>query len=444
MKEKFLIIIFIVLGVLSVFQVSAINNSQTNFKVLGQAAFDENLFKEDFNPQNSLNFADDSLITLVFGGDVMLSRKINYLLKQADNYFIPFINLEKFFKSSDISMINLESPLVENCPVLNNSTMTFCAEEKFAEVLKQAGINYVSFANNHYLDYGNKGYDSTNKYLQNQNIEIINNGQGKITTIKDKKIGLLSYNLTWNNITNEELASKIENLKNKVDFLIINYHWGEEYQDEPNNYQKEIAHLSINSGADLIIGHHPHHVQPIEKYNGKYIFYSLGNLVFDQNWSYKTRIGELVKITLNNDNQVFYEIYPTRIDDFINVKVVEKFIDYQKINLNLGKYNYLLVIADNNEKRANGLSNIELMSVNEGMMFVFDKPDFYYFWMKDMNFPLDFIFIRDNEVVDLLENITLETYPQSFTSKVQADKVIELNSGEIKKSGIKIGDKLDI
>jgi uncharacterized membrane protein (UPF0127 family) len=78
------------------------------------------------------------------------------------------------------------------------------------------------------------------------------------------------------------------------------------------------------------------------------------------------------------------------------------------------------------------------------MMFVFDKPDFYYFWMKDMNFPLDFIFIRDNEVVDLLENITLETYPQSFTSKVQADKVIELNSGEIKKSGIKIGDKLDI
>jgi len=84
------------------------------------------------------------------------------------------------------------------------------------------------------------------------------------------------------------------------------------------------------------------------------------------------------------------------------------------------------------------------MSVSEGMIFVFDKPDFYYFWMKDMKFPLDFIFIKNNEVVDLLENIAPETYPKSFTSKVKADKVIELNAGEIKKSGIKIGDKLDI
>ena len=441
MKEKFLIIVFIVLSILSAFQIFIFDNSQTNFKILGQAAFDENLFNESFNSQN---FKDDSSISFIFGGDVMLSRKINYLLKQADNYFIPFINLEKFFKSADISMVNLESPLTSNCPVVNNSTMTFCAEEKFAEILRRAGINYVSFANNHFLDYGKEGYDSTNNYLQQQNIEVINNGQGKVITLKGKKIGLLSYNLTWNNVTNEELALKIKNLKSQVDFLIINYHWGEEYQDEPSNYQKEIAHLTIDNGADLIIGHHPHHVQPIEKYQGKYIFYSLGNLVFDQNWSYKTRVGELVKITLDKDNQVFYEIYPTRIDDFINVKVIDKFMDYRKINLDLGKYNYSLFIADTDEKRTNGLSNIELMSVSEGMMFVFDKPDFYNFWMKDMKFPLDFIFLKDNKVVDLLENIIPETYPKSFTSKTEADKVIELNAGEIKKSEIKIGDKIDI
>ncbi len=441
MKEKFLIIVFIVLSVLSVFQVSAISNSKLNFEVLGQAAFDENLFSENHNFQN---FNDNSSIVFTFGGDVMLSRKINYLLKQADNYFIPFINLEEIFKSADVSMINLESPLVENCPVLNNSTMVFCAEEKFAEILKQAGINYVSFANNHYLDYKKEGYDSTNYYLQQQKIEVINHGEEKIATIKDKKIGFLSYNLTWNNVENQELASKIKNLKSKVDFLIINYHWGEEYQDEPNGYQKEIAHLSIDNGADLIIGHHPHHIQPIEKYNGKYIFYSLGNLVFDQNWSYKTRVGELIKITLNKDNQVFYEIYPTRIDDYINVKVEKNFMDYQKINLNLGKYNYSLAISNTGEKRAKGLSNIELMSTSGGMIFIFDKLDFYYFWMKDMKFPLDFIFIKNNEIVDLLENIAVETYPKSFTSKTKANKVIELNAGEIKKSGIKIGDKLDI
>ena len=91
MKEKFLIIVFIVLSVLSVFQVSAISNSKLNFEVLGQAAFDENLFSENHNFQN---FNDNSSIVFTFGGDVMLSRKINYRLKQADNYFIPFINLE--------------------------------------------------------------------------------------------------------------------------------------------------------------------------------------------------------------------------------------------------------------------------------------------------------------------------------------------------------------
>jgi len=68
---------------------------------------------------------------------------------------------------------------LKTCPVLNNSTMVFCAEEKFAEILKQAGINYVSFANNHYLDYKKEGYDSTNYYLQQQKIEVINHGEGK-------------------------------------------------------------------------------------------------------------------------------------------------------------------------------------------------------------------------------------------------------------------------
>ena len=144
------------------------------------------------------------------------------------------------------------------------------------------------------------------------------------------------------------------------------------------------------------------------------------------------------------DTAVFYEIYPTRIDDFINVKVGRNFMDYQKINLNLGKYNYSLAISNTGEKRAKGLSNIELMSTSGGMIFIFDKLDFYYFWMKDMKFPLDFIFIKNNEIVDLLENIAVETYPKSFTSKTKANKVIELNAGEIKKSGIKIGDKLDI
>jgi poly-gamma-glutamate synthesis protein (capsule biosynthesis protein) len=81
------------------------------------------------------------------------------------------------------------------------------------------------------------------------------------------------------------------------DLVIVNFHWGEEYTDEPNEYQKQIAHLAIDSGADIVIGHHPHHIQPIEEYKGKLIFYSLANLFFDQLWSEKTRYSMLARVS---------------------------------------------------------------------------------------------------------------------------------------------------
>jgi uncharacterized membrane protein (UPF0127 family) len=78
------------------------------------------------------------------------------------------------------------------------------------------------------------------------------------------------------------------------------------------------------------------------------------------------------------------------------------------------------------------------------MIFVFDKPDYYSFWMKDMRFTLDFIFIKDNEIVDLLENIQPQSYPKTFTSKKPADKVIEVKAGTIKNLKIKIGNFVQI
>lgn len=260
-------------------------------------------------------------IVFVFGGDVMLGRMINWELKQLGDYSVPFQRIKTVWQNAEVVMVNLESPLVEDCPVKPSRTMTFCAEPQFARVLKDAGVTHVSFANNHYFDYGRIGFEQTNKYLRDQGIEVINHGQELIQEIQGERIGFLSWNLTWNSVSENVLQSAVFSLRPRVDFLVVNFHWGEEYKDQPNEYQKKLARLLIDSGADLVIGHHPHHIQAVEKYKGSLIFYSLGNLIFDQMWSEKTRLGMLAKITLYPEtHRISYEVIKTKINNWIEIE----------------------------------------------------------------------------------------------------------------------------
>jgi uncharacterized membrane protein (UPF0127 family) len=111
------------------------------------------------------------------------------------------------------------------------------------------------------------------------------------------------------------------------------------------------------------------------------------------------------------------------------------FKDYKTIHLKINKRKFRLYVADNPQKREKGLSNIPSLQDNEGMIFLFDEPGYHSFWMKDMRFPLDFIFVRDDKVVDFLEDIKPQTYPRTFTAKKPADKVIELKAGVLKELG---------
>jgi len=290
------------------------------FKKSGEAAFIED--------QTSLREAEKEKIVFVFGGDVMLGRMVNYELKRKGDYGIPFQNIKDVWQDAAVVMVNLESPLTEDCPVRNDATMILCAETGLAGTLREAGVNIVSFANNHYLDYGNKGWQDTNKYLGQAGIGVVNQGQAFKKEIQGREIGFLSWNLTWDNVFEDELRFKIQDLGKQVDFLVVNYHWGDEYQDYPNEQQKRIAHLSIEAGADLIIGHHPHHAQTVEEYQGRPIFYSLGNLIFDQLWSEKTRQGMLVRVEWQPIRQgsgqaVSYKTFSTRVDNWVKVRVVD-------------------------------------------------------------------------------------------------------------------------
>lgn len=117
---------------------------------------------------------------------------------------------------------------------------------------------------------------------------------------------------------------------------------------------------------------------------------------------------------------------------------------YQTTQVKIENKTYRLFVADTEEKRKRGLSNISSIKDGEGMIFVFNKPDYYRFWMKDMKFPLDFLFLRGDQVVDLLANVDPSTYPQTFISKSPADKIIELKAGEIDKLGVNISDTISV
>ena len=96
----------------------------------------------------------------------------------------------------------------------------------------------------------------------------------------------------------EIISQEIQKLKSKVDLIIVSMHSGKEYQDSSNTSQQKFARLMIDAGANLVIGHHPHVIQEYEKYKNGHVFYSLGNFVFDQNWSDQTSIGQVVEISI--------------------------------------------------------------------------------------------------------------------------------------------------
>jgi len=208
-----------------------------------------------------------------------------------------------YLSSADITFGNLETPITEGRHILNNE-MVFRSNPDTVHVLKKAGFDILSLANNHTMNFDAKGLIDTINYLAKKDILSIGAGKNKIESNTPKyiiknniKFAFLAYNdisftpesyeatnnnpgISFMNIIDMEKSIKIA--KENADYVIVSMHSGNEYVEKPNDIQVNFAHKAIDAGADLILGHHPHVVQTIEKYKGKYIFYSLGNFIFDQ------------------------------------------------------------------------------------------------------------------------------------------------------------------
>lgn len=234
-------------------------------------------------------------------GDVVLGQdwRYNYtdsfdyvfekVVKMDYSYF--FKNIVDILSQDDLTIANLETSLsnetqkAEKYDYGNN--YWFKGRPEFANILKAGSVEVANLANNHTYDYGQKGYDSTCKALEEAGIEYFGYSDISYKEVKGITIGLAGFNQLGNveqgldmDAFKAEVAEMTHKIKGECDLVIANFHWGEEYKYKPNALQKELAYLAIDSGADLVIGNHPHVLQPVEKYNGKYIVYSLGNFCY--------------------------------------------------------------------------------------------------------------------------------------------------------------------
>ncbi len=195
----------------------------------------------------------------------------------------------------------------------------------------------ASLANNHAGNYGVDGVQETVNLLNKNNILVTGVDGPAIKEVKGLKFAFLGYNdITKfqpgiSNAEEEKIKIEIAEARKQADVVIITFHWGVEYRDQPDDRQKYLGHLAIDAGADLVIGNHPHWIQPIEIYKDKLITYAHGNFVFDQEWSLKTKQGVVGKYTFYDNQLVDVEFLPIQIMNYGQPYFIENLIEKQKI-----------------------------------------------------------------------------------------------------------------
>lgn len=244
--------------------------------------------------------AAKSSSSFIVGGDMMFDRLISARYPN-DRLAGVVGNLgSDLFFGTDLSIVNLEGPIdtIYRTPDTTPTNLSFAFPPKTVDVLKWLNINAVSLANNHTLNGGAEMLANTKSVLSVAGITPIGDQQniGVETFGADPKTTVIGLD-TFASSTNIE--NEIKTAKAQGSFVLVFPHWGSEYQTKHSLSQEKLAHQWIENGADLIIGSHPHVVQDAEIYRGKPIFYSLGNLVFDQTFSKPTQQGLIIagKIT---------------------------------------------------------------------------------------------------------------------------------------------------
>ena len=277
--------------------------------------------------------SDSSAVILNFAGDVTFANHFEYYVGERWNY--PF---DKFpeFSMADLSIVNLENPLTRG-GIPSEKQFNFRARPEYTRVLKAGGIDIVNLANNHIYDYSEQGLFDTIDFLDQAGIRHIGAGKNMafarkpvLLKIKGVRIAFLGYyglrkHSGSHPATADSAGTALRNLsyikqdikavRDSTDVVIVTFHWGIEKEHVPEVDQIYFAHKTIQYGADLIVGHHPHVLQGIEKYRNGLIVYSLGNFIFGGNSRIHENTAVLqIKIDSISKKITSYKMLPVQVD----------------------------------------------------------------------------------------------------------------------------------
>lgn len=257
-------------------------------------------------------------ITIRHFGDMMLGRHVGVLAQRNgfDWLFAPMVSTTPdFFSSADLTVVNLEGPFTDY-PIVTSKEIAFQFDPVYVPLVADLGIDLVSLANNHAQDMGSAAFAETKEHLASSSIRYageqyaVNSSSLHYETIASRTIAFVAINDTHPGTDIDSAMKLIGEAEETADLTIVTIHWGAEYQLLSNTHQQTLAHQFINSGADAVIGHHPHVVQEIEIYNDAPIVYSLGNMVFDQYFSTDTQQGMGVEFTITSSTIDSIEVLP--------------------------------------------------------------------------------------------------------------------------------------
>jgi len=268
---------------------------------------------------------------ILFGGDVMLSRSVGRMAREHGDPAAPMRDVAPMFSAADIAFANLESPFSDRGRIMDQG-MVFKAEPDMISGLQLAGIDVVSTANNHARDCGGHGVEYTLDWLEQHGIAAAGTGRsedaahaGAIVERNGVRFGFLGYTYDQSNGNHTDIDDRVAVLDfarmrqdvaamlKRAHVAIVSMHAGLEYTPKPNPQQVSFARAAIDAGARIVVGHHPHVVQPWERYKGGVIFYSLGNLVFDQFQRAETQRGALGQVVFSGKSLARAEMIPVNI-----------------------------------------------------------------------------------------------------------------------------------
>lgn len=273
-------------------------------------------------------------LTVAVVGDIFTGRAVARRI--GSDYTRPFTPTRPLLAGADLTVANLEGVLSNEIrPPADPYTFLFVGSGHFTSGLRYAGIDAVSLANNHSMNFGSRGLSHTLTLLSQAGIVPFGAGMNlaearrpALFTVKGVTLAFLGYDaISDDYLAGEEragsapadpalIAEDIAAARGQADVVIVYFHWGWEYTHDPSPWQQTLARQAVEAGADLVIGSHPHWVQGLERYRGVPILYSLGNFVADQMWSLETRQGLIAHLIFRGKHLAGLRLHAVQIEDY--------------------------------------------------------------------------------------------------------------------------------